>query len=154
MSGTDLGDGAPTPLGATWLAAESAWNFAVHSKDARSVTLLLYGANDSVRPVTTVELEPLVNKTGRVWHVRAAAARGTYAGLIEKIPYLVSLGVTAVELLPVQQYDTGGGNYWGYMTLHFFSPHLGYSVTPGDPERAMDEFRSMVKALHAAKIEV
>jgi glycogen operon protein len=67
----------------------------------------------------------------------AAATRGTYAGLIEKIPYLVELGVTAVELLPVFAFDpadgpAGLGNYWGYQPLSFFSPHPGYSCTaPG-----------------------
>ncbi len=49
--------------------------------------------------------------------------RGTFAGLIEKIPYMKELGVTVVELLPVHQFDPQEGNYWGYMTLHFFSPH-------------------------------
>ena len=58
--------------------------------------------------------------------------RGTYAGLVHKIPYLKQLGVTAVELLPVQQFDeqeapTGLTNYWGYGPVNFFSPHRGYS---------------------------
>ena len=75
--------------------------------------------------------------------------RGTFAGLIEKIPYLQELGITAVELLPVHQFDPQEGNYWGYMTLNFFSPHRQYAA--GD---AFDEFRSMVKAFHAAGIEV
>ena len=58
--------------------------------------------------------------------------RGTYAGLIEKIPYLVDLGITAVELLPVFQFDeqdcpNGLINYWGYSPVSFFAPHHGYS---------------------------
>ncbi|HOQ45261.1 MAG TPA: isoamylase [Bryobacteraceae bacterium] len=79
--------------------------------------------------------------------------RGTYAGVIEKIPYLKELGVTVVELLPVFQYDPQERNYWGYMPLNFFSPHHAYSSnrTPG---AQLDEFREMVKALHAAGIEV
>jgi glycogen operon protein len=77
--------------------------------------------------------------------------RGTFAGLVEKIPYLKELGVTAVELLPVHQYDPGEANYWGYMTLNFFSPHCAYAA---DPARERDEFRAMVKALHAADIIV
>jgi isoamylase len=77
------------------------------------------------------------------------AARGTFAGLIEKIPYLQELGVTVVELLPVHQFDPQEGNYWGYMTLNFFSPHRQYAT--GD---AFDEFRAMIKALHAVGIEV
>ena len=61
--------------------------------------------------------------------------RGTYAGLIEKIPYLQELGITAVELLPIFQYDSqdappGLVNYWGYAPVSFFAPHRGYSVAP------------------------
>ena len=54
-------------------------------------------------------------------------ARGSYAGVVEKIPYLKELGVTAVELLPVFQYDPNEGNYWGYMPMGFFAPHHAYS---------------------------
>jgi glycogen operon protein len=75
--------------------------------------------------------------------------RGTFAGLIEKIPYLVDLGVTVVELLPVQQFDPQERNYWGYMTLHFFSPHQSYAHG-----EAFEDFRTMVHAFHAAGIEV
>jgi len=78
---------------------------------------------------------------------------GTYAGVIEKIPYLVELGVTTVELMPVFQYDPDEGNYWGYMPLNFFSPHQGYTAA-SDAETARVEFKSMVKALHRAGIEV
>ena len=49
--------------------------------------------------------------------------RGTFLGLIEKIPYLKELGITVVELMPVHQFDPQEGNYWGYMTLSFFAPH-------------------------------
>ena len=84
--------------------------------------------------------------------------RGTYAGLVDKIPYLVELGITAVELLPVFQFDPqdappGLTNYWGYAPISFFAPHAGYASSP-DPLAAMDEFRDMVKALHRAGIEV
>jgi isoamylase len=75
--------------------------------------------------------------------------RGTFAGVTEKIPYLQELGVTIVELLPVHQFDPQEGNYWGYMTLHFFSPHQSYAH--GD---AFEEFRTMVQAFHAAGIEL
>jgi isoamylase len=82
------------------------------------------------------------------------ANRGTYLGLIEKIPYLKGLGVTAVELLPVYHFEPEkGGNYWGYMPLSFFCPHQHYSRNP-DVTRIADEFRTMVKAMHAAGIEV
>ncbi len=84
--------------------------------------------------------------------------RGTYAGLIEKIPYLKELGITAVELLPVFQYDAtdcprGVVNYWGYQPVSFFAPHQAYS-SRRDPLGPVDEFRDMVKALHRAGIEV
>ncbi|MHB8837217.1 MAG: glycogen debranching protein GlgX [Candidatus Methylomirabilia bacterium] len=84
--------------------------------------------------------------------------RGTYAGMIEKIPYLVDLGVTAVELLPVFQFDAldaprGLRNYWGYAPVSFFAPHAGYSSRT-DPLGPLDEFRDLVKALHRADIEV
>ncbi len=77
------------------------------------------------------------------------AKRGTFAGLTEKIPYLKDLGVTIVELLPVQQFDPLEKNYWGYMTMHFFSPHQQYAHG-----EAFEEFRTMVQAFHAAGIEV
>ena len=86
---------------------------------------------------------------------------GTYLGVIEKIPYLQSLGVTAVELMPVHEFpifSTDGTlsdrpNYWGYDPLAFFAPHRGYAAdqTPGGQVR---EFKEMVKALHEAGIEV
>jgi isoamylase len=83
---------------------------------------------------------------------------GTYAGLIEKIPYLKDLGVTAVELLPVFQYDAedappGRRNYWGYQPISLFAPHAAYSSRSG-ALGAMDEFRDMVKAFHRAGLEV
>ena len=88
----------------------------------------------------------------------AESKRGTYAGLVDKIPYLQELGITAVELLPVFQFDVqdappGHGNYWGYSPVSFFASHQGYSSCQ-DPLGAIDEFRDMVKALHRADIEV
>jgi isoamylase len=84
--------------------------------------------------------------------------RGTYRGLIEKIPYLQQLGITAVELLPVFQFDAqdcprGLVNYWGYQPISFFAPHRAYSSRQ-DVNGPVDEFRDMVKALHRAGIEV
>ncbi len=88
----------------------------------------------------------------------APEKRGTYAGVIEKIPYLKDLGVTAVELLPVFAFDeedapTGLTNAWGYEPLAFFAPHPQYS-SQKEPLAVLDEFRGMVKALHNANIEV
>ena len=252
-------EGAPSPFGATWIEQERAYNFAIYSKHASSVVLLLYSENDVVNPVYTYRMAYPANKTGRIWHCRipisavagakfyayivegpfdpsaghrfdpkkvlldpyarvvffpkdfsrdvakrpgsnggraplgllpsadggfdwngdrrpehthdtiiyelhvkgftdsptsgvSAPRRGTYAGVIEKIPYLKKLGVTVVELMPVQQYDPLEGNYWGYMPLSFFAPHAGYSST--GISGLLDEFKSMVKALHAADIEV
>jgi glycogen operon protein len=255
-------EGTRFPLGASWVEKDSAWNFALYSKDAESVTLLLYAETDLANPVFTCHFDYLRNKSGRIWHCRvpqallrgaryyaysvagpgpqygfpwrcfypdkvlldpyakavffppafdrAAAARpgsnagkaplglltgagerfdwgddrrprhqsntiiyelhvggftnnpnsgvspdrrGTYAGLVEKIPYLKDLGVTAVELMPVFQFDPQEGSCWGYMPLNFFAPHRGYGSRPNecDPHH---EFRAMVKALHAADIEV
>jgi len=253
-------EGAPAPLGVTWLEDEQAVNFALYSKHATEVTLLLYGQDDTATPAMKYRLDYLKHKSGRVWHCRLPASqlqslayyayrvdgpnhpvigsrfdpekvlldpfaktvvfpeafsreaartpgsnagraplgllragipasdrdtrpspshtsdtiiyelhvkgftkransgvsaenRGTFAGLVEKIPYLRELGVTVVELLPVYQYDPQEGNYWGYMPLNFFSPHEGYAAhqIPGEQ---IDEFRSMVKAFHDARIEV
>jgi glycogen operon protein len=86
------------------------------------------------------------------------ARRGTFAGLRERIPYLQELGVSAVELLPIQQFDEYGAaptgrDYWGYNPIALFAPHRGYS-SRRDPLGPVDEFRDLVKALHRAGIEV
>ena len=86
---------------------------------------------------------------------------GTYLGVIEKIPYLQSLGVTAVELMPVHEFpihDCLGQkadplNYWGYDPLTFFAPHRGYAVGH-EPGAQVRQFKEMVRALHQAGIEV
>jgi len=88
--------------------------------------------------------------------------RGTYAAIGHPaiIEYLSSLGVTAVELLPVHQFvndshlvDQGLSNYWGYNTIGFLAPHNGYAASTVNGQQAT-EFKGMVKALHAANIEV
>ncbi len=90
---------------------------------------------------------------------------GTFAALIEKIPYLQSLGVTAVELLPIYEFEECGNfltdpttgarlyDFWGYNPISFFVPNAAYSSTPGD-SGPVREFKSLVKQLHAAGIEV
>jgi isoamylase len=87
---------------------------------------------------------------------------GTFAAVIEKIPYLKELGVTAVELLPVFEFDDTEArefegrkltNYWGYSTMSYFAPHPSYCVSP-EAGNHVREFRDMVKALHKAGIEV
>jgi glycogen operon protein len=252
-------EGSPAPLGATWIEEEQAFNFALYSKHATEVTLLLYSSTEYFEPLHEYRFNPLINKSGRVWHCRLKAAaisgaryyayrvaganepgsghrfddekilfdpyagalfrpphfsreaaripgsnagraplgvittdrgfdwtgdrrpihtsdtviyemhvrgftrransgvpteqRGTYAGLIQKIPYLKELGITAIELLPVFQQDSQEGSYWGYMPLNFFSPHHEYAIAQSSAE-ACNEFRGMVKAMHAAEIEV
>ena len=88
--------------------------------------------------------------------------RGTYAGMAHPaiIEHLTKLGITTVELMPIQQFtnDTtlqakGLSNYWGYNTIGYFAPHNGYAATK-EPGAQVSEFKAMVKALHAANIEV
>jgi glycogen operon protein len=253
-------EGTPSPLGATWFERTKSWNFALYSKHATAVTLLLYGPKDYETPLYRVPLHHLRNKSGRVWHCRIPAGniegshyygysvegptgpgsghrfdpekvlldpyaravffppafdreaarrpgpnagkaplgvlqasrlslspapecrprhawdtviyemhvrgftaransgvrparRGTFAGVIDKIPYLKELGVTAVELLPVFQRDPPERNYWGYMPLNFFAPHRQYAAA-GTPLGAILEMREMVRSLHEADIEV
>jgi len=78
---------------------------------------------------------------------------GTYAGLVEKLPYLKDLGITVVELMPIFQRDPQEGDYWGYMPLNFFAPHAQYGSTCDDNEQHL-EFKSMVRAFHEAGIAV
>ena len=256
-------EGTPSPLGVSWDESAEAYNFALYSKHAQSVTLLLYTEADLIIPVFMYRLDYLKNKSGRVWHCRVAKAdardarfyayavagpkpEGRYewhcfdadkilldpyaksvyfpptfdrtaamrpgsnagkaplgllsrarhdvrlgrgpscpppsrtssstkctcaglratptpasvlssaaptCGLVEKIPYLKDLGITAVELMPVFQFDPQEGNYWGYMPLNFFAPHHGYARRHAACDQH-NEFRAMVKALHAADIEV
>jgi isoamylase len=247
-------------MGVTWVPDLEAWNFALYSRRATGVTLLLYAAGDPVNPVLQEQLNPAINKSGRIWHCWIPAARapgaayyayrvegrydptegycfdsekvlldpfapavffppghdriaagfpgrndgraplgvlprrapqngrdirrtprpshdlivyelhvkgftargnsgvsaqnrGTFAGVTEKIPYLKSLGITAVEFMPVQQCDPQEGSFWGYMTLNFFSPHRDYAAA-GTSEGAEEEFRAMVTAFHDEGIEV
>ncbi|BDH05659.1 MULTISPECIES: glycogen debranching protein GlgX [Streptomyces] len=88
--------------------------------------------------------------------------RGTYAGLAHPAVtgHLTSLGVTAVELMPVHQFaqdgvlrDRGLSNYWGYNTIGFFAPHNAYAAL-GSRGQQVNEFKAMVKAMHAAGLEV
>ncbi|KAH6837974.1 isoamylase 3 [Perilla frutescens var. hirtella] len=119
----------------------------IHEKD-----LVLYEMN--VRAFTADE------SSGLDSHVR-----GSYLGLIEKIPHLLELGVNAVELLPVFEFDEMELqrrpnprdhmiNTWGYSTINFFAPMSRYASNGGGPVNACQEFKEMVKALHGAGIEV
>jgi len=122
----------------------------------------------------TGEVRPKVRWTDTVvyeLHVKGFTAlhdrvpehlRGTYAGLATPavVDYLHDLGITTVELMPVHQHlpeaelaEQGRKNYWGYNTIGFFAPHNGYS-SRGDRGGQVTEFKEMVKALHAAGLEV
>jgi glycogen operon protein len=255
-------EGSPHPLGVSFIPDENAFNFALYSKCASDVKLLLYDETDFVNPKFVFPLDPLVNKSQRVWHCRVkqseipgacfygyrvdghlgddpsywhrfdsnkiltdpyahevffppafsrhhattsgdnsgkaplgcfvdvdedfdwqgdqpvrhghdliiyemhvrgftfalqsqlpAGTPGTFSGVIEKIPYLKDLGITAVELMPVHQFDHQEDNYWGYMSMNFFAPNKKYAKdnTHGGPVR---EFKTMVRELHKAGIEV
>ena len=252
-------EGCPLPLGATWIEAEHAFNFALHAEHAESVTLLLYSSADLVNPLLAFRFDFLHNKSGQIWHCRIplkdlgdaryyaysvsgqtipelhsfdplkvlldpyakciffppgferelamregsnagraplgvltghrnrfdwagdrslhhdadaiiyelhvkgftkksnsgvdASRAGTYAGLVDKIPYLKELGVTIVELMPVFQRDPQEGDYWGYMPLNFFAPHAQYASNRDADEQHL-EFKNMVKAFHQAEIGV
>jgi glycogen operon protein len=252
-------EGSPLPLGATWMEAEQAYNFALHAEHAESVTLLLYSPSDLVNPHLAYRFDFLRNKSGRIWHCRlplaeigdaeyygysvsgqttsqlhsfdpqkvlldpyakciffppgfdreaamregsnagraplgalighsstfdwegdppqhhesnaivyelhvkgftrnpnsgvASSRAGTYAGLVEKIPYLKELGITIVELMPVFQRDPQEGDYWGYMPLNFFAPHAQYANARTGSEQHI-EFKNMVKAFHRAGIGI
>jgi glycogen operon protein len=115
-----------------------------------------------IRPEKTIIYEMHVG--GFTRHTNSGVSQpGTFLGVIEKLPYLMELGITHVELMPVMAFDEqdvpasvaerGLGNYWGYSTHSYFSPHPGYCVSPHAGAHAR-EFRDMVKALHEAGIGV
>lgn len=99
------------------------------------------------------------SSTSRVRHP------GTYAGLVEKIPYLKSLGINAIELMPIYEFDEFENtrihpdtnerlyNYWGYSTVGFFSPKASFAAT-GRFGMQIDEFKQLIKSFHKAGIEV
>ncbi len=255
-------EGSAYPLGVTYIKEEDAFNFALYSKHATEVTLLVYNDDDFVNPLFIYQFTYLINKSNRIWHCRIKAEKlngakyyaykidgpephgqaawhafdkekilldpyasavlfppkfnrqtacvdgpndgksplgifvkaidgfdwqddeyishesdliiyelhvkgftfhpnsevtpelkGTYSGLIEKIPYLMELGITALELMPVYQFDIQSNDYWGYNPLNFFSPHNGYTSSK-DIAAELNEFKLMVRELHKAGIEV
>jgi glycogen operon protein len=127
-----------------------------------------YDWGDDAPPLVSLEDSVVyeLHVRGFTCHPSAGVAKpGTFAGLVEKIPYLQWLGVTAVELLPIHEFDecdcpftnsvTGERNYnfWGYNTIAFAAPKAAYSATANEHGQ-ITEFRDMVKAFHAAGIEV
>ncbi|WP_083266596.1 glycogen debranching protein GlgX [Arthrobacter sp. U41] len=142
-------------------------------RDNRSQTFVsvlvdtAYDWETDTRPATplnrTVIYEAHVKGMTRLHPDVPALERGTYAGLVHPsvIAHLKRIGVTAVELLPVQQFVTdepgdGRSNYWGYNPIGYFAPHNAYAVDSGvlRPGGQVAEFKDMVKALHQAGIEV
>ena len=253
-------EGSPSPLGVVLVAADDAYNFALYSKYATTVRLLLFTAAEPSVPHHVEALDWRFHKSGRIWHCRlprglveqcryyaytvdgphhpadgqrfdpdkvlldpyaeavhfpqgfdrrvacgpgsnmgqaplgvlpipanrydwgddrplhydydaiiyelhvrgftkransgvSPTKQGTFAGLIDKIPYLQDLGVTVIELLPIFQFDPQENNYWGYMPMSFFALHGGYGTESGMREH-ITEFRALVKACHEAGLEV
>lgn len=126
------------PLGVLWHEEPFDWSHDQHPRhDSDLVIYEMHVRGFTMNPKSGVSPE----------------RRGTFLGIAEKIPYLKELGVTAVELMPVFQFDDTEPNYWGYMPLNFFSPHHRYA-TGHEACQQIREFKQMVKALHLAGIEV
>ncbi|MDQ2723466.1 MAG: alpha-amylase family glycosyl hydrolase, partial [Actinomycetota bacterium] len=138
--------------------------YARQVRDGAAVVTTPSGADTSVAPQVpweeTVLYELHVGSFTAAHPQIPAALRGTYLGLAHPVAveHLLSLGVSAVELLPVHAFRDeeslrarGMRNHWGYSTLAYFAPHPGYASTPG---AEITEFRTMVAALHGAGIEV
>ena len=238
--------GRPLPLGVD--DRPDGFNFAVFSRHAERVELLIFESATSLQPLLLVDLSRPGHRTGDIWHALVAGVRfgqayayrvhgpwapeqgdrfdatallldpvayavagapfgrsvlvdrrfdwqgttrprtrwsdtviyethvrgltidpsancshpGTFLGVIEKIPYLQELGITAVELLPVQEFDdrlptssvSSLRNYWGYNTIEFCTPYQRYATAGGPAGAAVIEFKTMVRALHRAGIEL
>lgn len=259
MNTWEAREGSLFPLGVTYNKQDNSWNFAIYSKHATGVELLLFTEDDLRSPCYRYNLNYLFNKSARIWHCRLDGKqvgrakyygyrisgpyepdhghrfdtdkilldpyakvvffpsefsreaarfpgpnegkaplgvledfkehdwgklpqpehthdaiiyemhvrgftksgnsgvdkkhRGTYTGVIQKIPYLKELGVTIIELLPVFQDDPQESNYWGYMPLNFFAPNHLYSSRTSLLAQ-LSEFRKMIEALHEAGFEV
>ncbi|MEZ6140174.1 MAG: glycogen debranching protein GlgX [Zavarzinella sp.] len=141
-----------------------------HSTNRRGIYIpaIHFDWQDDIRPNTPMpdSIVYELHVRGFTCHPSAGVAHpGTFAGLVEKIPYLKKLGITAVELLPIHEFDecdcpfqnpeTGeyNRNYWGYNSLAFFAPKAAYAATAAQHGQ-FHEFRDMVKAFHDAGIEV
>ena len=158
---------AANPDGTVYASGASYRNLDSGARAPKGIVLAADSQSIGVKP-TRAQKDDVVYEV----HVRgltmndssiAAAYRGTYQGAAQKAAYLASLGVTAVEFLPVQETQndtndvnatsTSGDNYWGYMTLNYFAPDRRYAAdkSAGGPTR---EFKAMVKAFHDQGIKV
>lgn len=167
-------EGLPYPLGVSWCAGEAAYHFALYSKHATVVRLLLFGDQDLKAPLGMItacdsslrlggdrrprhEADAVIYELqvrGFTQHASSGVsdrARGAFAGLIEKIPYLRKVGVSVVEWMPVFQFDPQARDFWGYSPISFLAPHRGYAARGSSPS---DSFRAMVSALLDVDIEV
>ena len=166
---------------ATALAAPEHWDFSAHclrndalptsAPPALAKGLVLANGFDweDDRPLKHHWPELVIYEThvrGLTIHPSAEVSMaGTFLGVTEKIPYFKALGVNAIELMPLQEFNPNEStarnpftgeklvNYWGYNTIAFFAPYEGYG-SRRQPGCQVDEFRTMVKALHKAGIEV
>jgi glycogen operon protein len=158
---------------ATALADGAVWGRAVEPDPHRTVRRSLffrrpYNWQEDVPPLTPLEDSIIyeLHVRGFTCHPSSGVAKpGTLAGLVEKIPYLQALGVTAVELLPIHEFDendcpftnpfTGERlrNFWGYNSIAFAAPKAAYAAA-GPEHGQLHEFRDLVRAFHAAGIEV
>src|SRR5207249_566038 len=158
---------------ATALSEAAVWGRSVEPDKHRSVRRSLFFRRpfdwkDDVPPLTPLEdaIVYELHVRGFTCHPTSGVAHpGTFAGLVEKIPYLQWLGVTAVELLPIHEFDecdclftnpeTGERlrNFWGYNSIAFAAPKASYAAA-GVQHGQVSEFREMVRAFHAAGIEV
>src|SRR5258708_6704770 len=170
MTGKPAWPGVSYPLGASYDGVGT--NFALYSAIAEQVELCLFEDRDGTGEPAE-ERGRLHEVDGLIWHGYLPGIRpgprygylergpyGTYAGLAHPaiIDYLLDLGVTAIELMPVHQFVSDGflaerglSNYWGYNTIGFFAPHNAYSAG-GHLGEQVPEFKSMVRALHEAGI--
>src|SRR5437879_5386647 len=142
MRSLQISRGRSLPLGAS--GAPEGVNFVVQSRHATAVILVLYELDGGQVPDAEIVLDSRKNRTG------------PFAGLVEKIPYLKSLGVTAVELLPIHEFDeqdcpffdpsTGEKlrNFWGYNSIAFAAPKAAYAAS-GPANGQVIEFREMVR---------
>src|SRR5439155_268334 len=167
----EIWPGRAYPLGATFDG--NGTNFALFSEVAEKVELCLFDEQGAEHRLALEEVDAFSwhaymphigagQRYGYRVHGPNAPEHGTYAGLAHPaiIQHLVSLGVTAVELMPVHQFvqdhrlvEQGLRNYWGYNTIGFFAPHNEYASS-GHRGEQVNEFKWMVRTLHEAGIEV
>ena len=140
-----------------------------NTKEAPRCIVMAHGSRNGDRPLNIPHEDSIIYELhlkGFTCHPSSGGEnRGTYRGLTEKIGYLKELGITSVEILPIQEFDEDDNiftnpltgerlkNYWGYSTFAFFAPKGSYS-RPGPKGHQVAEFRDMVKAFHDAGIEV